>query len=231
MTKLRHTRFVTLLALFLLISYGQPSALAGGVNLPTIPVSSRLIVVLFTGFTVGPGEPSGMSDLLYEIQTDPALSGAIGKVFTYDDPPSPILELPHQTALNWVLEQQPTAADKIVLIGHSYGANRARLFGGDLLLRGLRAQALITIDAIEWYLCNPQTVSAFGCLLCNQSNYFYPTVGIIPIKKSYVQVEDSCIRGYKITPFVTVVAGEIHTTIDNSPLVHQEIRQLLDSLY
>ena len=253
MTKLWHFRFVAFLIFFVLIGSAQPASRGrrlSDVALPTattaqlvrtalphnsvrpqpVPYASRLIVVLFTGFTIGAGESSGMSDLLTEIQADPALAGAVGQVFTYDDPPSPVLELPHQTALNWVQAQHPTAADKIVLIGHSYGGNRARLFSGDLALRGLPARAVVTIDPIEWYQCNPQTYSAFGCLLCLQSNYLYPVLGYVPIKKSYAQIGDSCIRGYKITPAVTIVNGAIHTTIDNNPLVHQGIRQLLASL-
>lgn len=235
---------VTFTGKILSTSSSTPNSVSSNPAKPLSPSDApRLIVVLFTGFDNRVDVASGMKTLLNSIKKDRDLNNVIGNVFTFYDPTrgfSPTapwistlrnFRLPHETAVNWVLDQRPHPQDKIVLIGHSYGGNRARLFGGDLLLKGLRATALITIDAVDWERCTVRSFIPPSAWSedCFQSSLQLPPPGNIPIANqlSFAQTSDLKIRGYGIKKPVIVVKGEDHSSIDDAEQVHQQIREFL----
>ncbi|MFN0167416.1 MAG: fibronectin type III domain-containing protein [Bryobacteraceae bacterium] len=74
-------------------------------------------------------------------------------------PASDGTDAPHQVANNWIKNvARPGPDDRIVVVGHSYGGNRARLFAEQLPLIGYATDLLVTIDPIDWYTCSLQEV-------------------------------------------------------------------------
>jgi pimeloyl-ACP methyl ester carboxylesterase len=65
---------------------------------------------------------------------------------------------------------KPSPDDVLVVIGHSYGGNRAKLFTEQLAKDGHSVAALITIDPIDWDLC-----SISPAPICDQSAIFSET--------------------------------------------------------
>ena len=137
-----------------------------------IAPSSRLIVALFSGFGNDPYASNGMTQLLSEIREDFVSQLRVtvfAQVFTFDnkskEQPDAVdcqstasaLNARPRCALNWILSQNPTPEDKIVLIGHSYGGNSARRLSYQLgsLNQKLTVYGLITIDPIDWDRCTP----------------------------------------------------------------------------
>jgi len=61
----------------------------------------------------------------------------------------------HDVAQSWIDNvAKPGPDDLIVIIGHSYGGNRARLFAAQLGTDGHPIAAVITVDPIDWMLCH-----------------------------------------------------------------------------
>lgn len=108
----------------------------------------RLIVALFSGFGNGPDDITGMTTLRDEIRADFSSRWGLdvfADAFTYrnqrsrgknDDQCEELgwseLNRPHTCALKWISDLKPQPQDNIVLIGHSYGGNRARRMSYDI---------------------------------------------------------------------------------------------------
>ncbi len=156
----------------------------------------------------------------------------------------------HIDAENWLAAQNPTAFDKIAIIGHSYGGNRARLFVEQLRKRkGWIADLLVTVDAIEWSRCNiPNVISANNPLSeaskdCIQTKYtssdipassanssfsFYQTNGVRPFLITLPFIEGYAVPG--ATSQQVTTANVEHLSIDIDPGVDQTIRTLMLNL-
>jgi hypothetical protein len=139
------------------------------------------------------------------------------------------------------MSQLESADDVIGVIGHSYGGNRARLYG--LYLRNnwlLTPDALVTIDPIDWSTCVPRTFLLEQCVIetrpCDQSTLTYPTVLGMSKRLDYVQRSTIfpalCIQGYNLLKTTsTSVPNVDHSTIDNDEsYVHPGISLLFSGL-
>ena len=126
------------------------------------------------------GDCPGMAQLAIELRSNSYLQeGVLAKTFTYYDvadwlkwltgscllplPPAttncawnhvPSSDTTHQVAAAWLSQVAPGPDDRIVVIGHSYGGNRARLFAEQLPALGRSADILVTVDPIDWNLCS-----------------------------------------------------------------------------
>jgi pimeloyl-ACP methyl ester carboxylesterase len=235
----------------------------------------RLIVALFSGFLNLPNSENGMTTLLDEIKNDSGVrwnTDVFAAVFTYDnqrrngesDPACQPqfgaagpggLGAPHKCALQWLSRLQPQVQDKIVLIGHSYGGNRARLMSYDIASwnPNLKIAGLVTIDAIDWDRCMPKNAEGLNDLdatcqnecqnACNQSCLELDCSPIVINRISYTQTQgvfftpgglsifSPCLQGYRLSnanKFRRL--ADRHNAIDDNQSVHQEIRQFLASL-
>jgi hypothetical protein len=154
--------------------------------------------------------------------------------------PAPLDNFSHMEAQQWVLDQNPTAGDQLVIVGHSYGGNRAVLFASQLkrLKLTLQISGLATIDPINWNSCNIKNID-LRCLAgrptpCDQSSDIRAKanpVSSIPLSFTQTQgIDDGafvsqCLRGYhfKNLPFDRLNYG--HTTIDDSGEVFAGVDQ------
>jgi hypothetical protein len=74
----------------------------------------------------------------------------------------------HVEARNWFNSQNVTADDYLVVIGHSYGGNRARLFVDYLKSVGYRTDYLAVVDPIDWDTCD--IFPEIGAYITNSTN-------------------------------------------------------------
>jgi len=227
----------------------QTLTLAPGGTIHFIGVYKRLLLVLFTGYSNGPNSPSGLKDLLSEITNTPALApGSVGKVFTFynegDGSPyrAPSTESLHLQATQWLLAQRPGSWDKIVIIGHSYGGNRARVFVKNDLAAFGSIEALVTIDPIDWMSCSIlDVVTRLYCGRCNQEDAPFDKPRNVARLLSFTQTTGIDVRGVSVFPcvhgyhFFDPILGQFtftllpvdHLSIDGDASVHASIRQLL----
>ena len=141
------------------------------------------------GLSATTGSPClpGMVNLATELQTNSFFKNSLfPQVFTFYnssqeqnhcaplsacDPQSfaPPDDSDHDVAQAWIDNAaKPGPDDVLVVIGYSYGGNRAKLFTEQLARDGHPVAALITIDPIDWDLCTiSKELSLTG--VCNQS--------------------------------------------------------------
>jgi hypothetical protein len=170
----------------------------------------------------------GMAALASELRADPTLApGIYAKTFTFYDerdyllnpvlgslslncfaqtalttPIDPACRPPlagsHQIAQAWIGAIAPTPDDRIVILGHSYGGNRARLFAQQLLDAGYEVDGLVTADPIDWSVCG--LFNAIGVLVdsdCNFSNGSpYIVSDSLHYLLSFTQTQSELLNGY-----------------------------------
>ena len=175
------------------------------------------------------GCPAGMAALASELRVDPTLTpGIYAKTFTFYDerdyvlnpvlgplsfncfaqvflttPVDPACRPPlagnHQIAQAWIGALAPTPDDRIVIIGHSYGGNRARLFAQQLLDTGYEVDGLVTADPIDWSVCG--LFNALGVFIdsdCDFSNNPYIVPDSLHYLLSFTQTQSQWLKGYNI---------------------------------
>jgi len=198
-----------------------------------------------------PQTGAGMTELLPEIQGVPGVPalkpGITGAAFTFygtdgnqhqngNACAAPVgSKIDHFEAEDWLAKKNPTIWDKIVVIGHSYGGNRARLFVEQLKNnRTWLVDQLITVDAINWAQCDLYSVISSAdpfsaaAQACNQNHYtirdipsssarssfsFYQTTGVIkppPVGTFPV------VMGY-------IVPGALSQQVTTNPIDHLTI--------
>ena len=216
-----------------------PSTICGG-SLP-----SRILVVLFKGFNFPDfvnGIPlpnfsfDGMDILLQKLNAAFGTRTLRGNVFD-----ALRTEMTHLPAQQFILSQGPRAQDKIVIVGHSHGGNRARLFASQLLSVGIHVNALVTVDPIDWDLCNDDTFAPPPTHLadCAQSALVRPFDSRVQSVRDFIQEEGLRLpllglvpmTGYNLGGIVsTLVPNTTHSQIDNDSRVHSQIISLIASL-
>jgi hypothetical protein len=212
---------------------------------------------------VRPEAGAGITQIVPEIEGDlgspalqPGLRGASfafygtldGKQQDGDACTPPILppdRSVHYEAEQWLKGQHPTVWDKVVIAGHSYGGNRARLFSEQIQKDlQLNTDLLITVDAVDWTKCSLASVlftgDSFGDAArnCTQASF---AAGAIPPTRalsaySFFQTAGIHVAGGDF-PFPTgyivphaqsqLVNNAFHDTIDDQPDVHGKIRDLM----
>jgi len=198
-----------------------------------------LILLAFPGLgTDAKNADEGMGTLVCEITgsfpRDPPkcpggsplqVSGTVGNTFNWNSPN----EGP-DSPTEFILSQLQTADDLIALVGHSYGANNARLFAQYVRrAHSLLPDSLITVDPIDWVLCNSKRTR------CNQSDISKPFLASIGQVVDYVQRTDFVFQGYLLlgTKYTLAIIPNIyHDKIDNDeqyvhPAVSSRFRGLL----
>jgi len=156
----------------------------------------------------------------------------------------------HMDAEKWLMAKTPTPFDKLVIIGHSYGGNRARLFVEQLKKnQGLIADLLVTVDPIEWSACsiinavaanNPFSAAASACnqtsdpsskipvSSARSSFSFYQTIGVMSV---FPYVMGYCDPGPCSSSSTTdQLVNADHLDIDKDSGVHLTINQLMLNL-
>jgi hypothetical protein len=167
-----------------------------------------------------PAACPGMVKIVESMQLNPTLAaGTNGRAFTYYDSSQlkkyPIVstrpckeqiafpglnpecvppqnDTVHQEALDWIVaEVKPSIDDRLFIIGHSYGGNRARLFADELVKRGYSVDALLTADPINWKKCSIlDIVRGFFQAECKQgADVYLAPIGIRKVL-SYVQTKE-----------------------------------------
>lgn len=212
---------------------------------------------------VRPEPGAGITQIVPEIEGDlgsPALQpGLRGASFTFygtldgkqqdgDACTPPILPPDlsvHYEAEQWLKGQHPTVWDKVVIAGHSYGGNRARLFSEQIKKDlQLNTDLLITVDAVDWTKCSLASVlftgDSFGDAARNCAQASFAAGAIPPTRAlsaySFFQTAGIHVAGGDF-PFPTgyivpnaqsqLVDNVFHDTIDDQPNVHGKIRDLM----
>lgn len=198
---------------------------------------TRLLLVFFPGLDTKKGDQEGLEILLSSATT--SISNSTGNLFEWgsleDGPGSP---------LEFIRANLMSSEDRVALVGHSYGGNRARLFSK--LLRkniGLTPDVAILIDAIDPEVCLPDLLKvSLECLLvplgnpCDQSLSKYDLPAPVVQVQNYVQRKarfpSNCVQGYNLIGISsTVVPDENHATIDNNvEKVHKPVLEIFQDL-
>ena len=143
----------------------------------------------------------------------------------------------HVEAENWLLSFGPIVQnDRIIVVGHSYGGNRARLFAHQIRTHlGRPIDALVLVDAIDWTLCKGLLVFVPGheCLQAYLPPYDISNEDVAGNNVLvFRQTIDSHLRGYRATvnhqPANSTVIGMVHGDIDDSEPVQRTILNLID---
>jgi pimeloyl-ACP methyl ester carboxylesterase len=205
----------------------------------------------------------GMTNVILEARGQPApppaysfptlAPGLASRAFTfYDNQGSPCFGpsgVPdHATAEAWVRSFNPTANDIIVVVGHSYGGNRARLFAQQLRSNQVRpdarfsTDALILVDPVDWTSCNDaHSPFLFADASCFQTGLPQELPQSVGAFRDFTQTQGLNL-GIPITGYPISIAGVIqyqflanftdvgHGDIDDDGRVHLFILQALSGL-
>ncbi len=196
-------------------------------------------------------EGQGMTAILNLVRDTPGLAETRGKAFTFytfgrGGPLSPPRdEGDHLEAEQWLTSQKPGSEDRVVVMGHSYGGNRARLFAAQLqkLAPPIDVDALVTVDPIDWQKCGRlewarcQAEPNFGQSGCLQSLVPYLKPEGVDRVLSFLQSKTECLQGYHLfeTPGreldFTAYREVSHGDIDDYPEVQASVVNLLKDLH
>jgi hypothetical protein len=163
--------------------------------------------------TLGPGLLAGTFTFYTGSNVNPSVP-IVGTMPWVFGPPD---ESPHVEAMTWLqTTARPTINDKIFVIGHSYGGNRARLFEQQLATRSLTTSGLVTLDPIDWSTCSIQTTIGFTFdSRCNQSGVaLVPGAGVEHVL-SFTQTHSIALKGYHF--FDSAISAAYPYTIFNDP--------------
>jgi hypothetical protein len=200
----------------------------------------RLVVVLFIGAAVSgaPADPNigdGLKQLLNEIITNPALPGAVGKVFSHKQ---------FNDAIGFV-SSNLGEQDALIIIGHSAGGDTARSFAEYISQASfasnhqkVRVKELVAIDPVDLSLGNlnqafspkprPNGVDFVLGFFQRFGDPSLKRFGITPC--GIFDVLSIC--GYRIVPADLEYQYDVpHTQIDNDVRVHHNIMQTLTNIF
>jgi hypothetical protein len=151
---------------------------------------------------------------------------------------APSNDATHQVAAAWLAQVNPGRDDRIVVIGHSYGGNRARLFAEQLPSVGRSADLLATVDPIDWNLCS---IAQLGgtCYQFDDSSTKVKQPSIIDVQ-SFAQAQSALLMGYHffdypyIFKYYPSCGADLyycaHAAISLDPSVHDAITNRLVAL-
>ena len=179
----------------------------------------RLLVVLFTGFSNAPPgngdqypdhwhkDGIGMTTLADRILNyAPIADAAHASTFTFYYPGNgggscgiPACTPPRDNSDDpdpqaWLQAMNPGQEDRIVIIGHSYGGNRARLFAEQLRNLSYTVDALGLVDPIDWTFCSIANLGSH----CDQSDLIEVQPDSVVLSKTYVQTTSDLLKGYHL---------------------------------
>ena len=126
----------------------------------------------------------------------------IPRLVTFSNPECipPLGDGDHTVGQSWISTVSPTPDDRIVVIGHSYGGNRARLFAKQLLNHGYAVDGLVTVDPIDWDTCSLfdgfGSLLGLGCDFSNLSPYIVPDS--LHYLLSFTQTQSQLLKGYHL---------------------------------
>lgn len=191
----------------------------------------------------GMGIGTAVLSALNNVQLKQAIRGT---AFTFyeigngDACTAPTDDSDHKIAGNWIQQMAPLPDDWIVVIGHSYGGNRAQLFSNQVQMELSRpVDLLVTIDPIRWTKCHIQGVlfGADGVQPCNQTFLptpvstarqvwaYYQTIGV-PVPN----LVHTFLALYGYIPLNSLYSKQIpddHLDIDDDVTVQSSISQML----
>ena len=148
----------------------------------------------------------------------------------------------HREAWDWVTNQSPTRTqdDIVVVVGHSYGGHRAKLFVEQLKRGGINTDLLVTVDPIDWGLCQitnlvrnlytDACIQLTDTVQINQSPAkatisYYQSIGIGSGLLRYP------LEGYVIPNAIIKTDARVsHTDIDDLASIHTTILDSLSAL-
>jgi PQQ-like domain/Kelch motif/Galactose oxidase, central domain len=199
----------------------------------------HLVVVLFIGAALSgaPADPNigdGLKQLLNEIMTNPALPGAVGKIFSHKQ---------FNDAIGFV-SSNLGEQDALIIIGHSAGGDTARSFAEYISKASfasnhqkVRVKELVAIDPIDLSLGNLNQAfspksrpNGVDFVLGFYQRFGDPDLllGITPC--GIFDLVSIC--GYRIVPADLEYRYDVpHTQIDNDARVHQNIMQTLTNIF
>jgi hypothetical protein len=138
------------------------------------------------------------------------------------------LDLTHLEAEQWLSAQSPrlNTQDKLIIVGHSYGGHRAKLFADQVLTAfpGVVPDTLVLADAINWRLCGHY----FDCRQANNPQVPPTAVSNVLV---YRQTNDAAPQGYLLRGYekqaVLLPPPTTHGSADDSHIVQRGIINLL----
>ena len=203
------------------VSSGPAKAKTSG-NTPFFQHEQQTFVFFFTGFNSTPGNDSGLDRLRGKLDDDsmPATLH-VAPVNSYQ-----LLSSVGQSFIrNWLAANNSSSNDKVILVGHSFGGNHARILASDVDGHGKVAAGIAVIDPIDW-LKIPTITQQFAF------TYSLPAGMTQTNVRDYVQANDSLLTGYSIgAPAKNESSRKDadgnpikHGTIDDDDGIHQLIR-------
>ncbi len=223
-----------------------------------VPSSARSFLISFTGFgdspcilsafpgcseypSAPPENGRGMTTLINNVEGLPELATLLKRAFTFfthghgsaNLPPND--ESPHAEAEAWLRAQNLRAQDKLMIVGHSYGGNRARLFAAQIYgALGRRTDTLVLVDPIDWIKCGGTafslarfTIGLINVGPCDQQSDSFPIpVGVdnAVVYRQAVDVGlDRALAGYTLASATSLNLTHPHMEIDDAETVHREI--------
>lgn len=222
------------------------------------PAEPRSFLISFTGFgnspcifsafpgcseypSAPPENGRGMTTLINNVEGLPELATLSKRAFTFftqghgsaNLPPND--ESPHAEAEAWLRGQNLRAQDKLMIVGHSYGGNRARLFAAQIYgALGRRTDTLVLVDPIDWIKCGGTafalarfTIGLLNVGPCDQQSDSFPIpVGVdnAVVYRQAVDVGfDRALAGYTLASATSLNLTHPHMEIDDAETVHREI--------
>ncbi len=180
----------------------------------------------------------GMAQLAMDLRNNPQLrEGVVARTFTYYDvsdwvarldlaPLLPASDAPHVIANAWLSDLiagdfKLGPDDRTVIVGHSYGGNRARLFAEQLPSLGRVADLLVTVDPIDWNSCSLQNPTG-GCYQFEdaQTKIKAPSIGDV---QSFTQISN-VVMGYHFVDFPYTVKTYPPCALDPADVVCSHMR-------
>jgi len=189
-------------------------------------------------YAIGDLPDTGIVTLLSKIQTQyPDLAkAAYMAAFTFyatdsaqSNACTTASDSPHLEAGNWFTLQHATQDDVVVVIGHSYGGNRAVRFVDQLKGMGYAVDLLAAIDPIDWDVCD-ETLWLSGPFLngiqfCDQSDltYVHSAKAALSFHQTLGTLVTAFPKGYILSHSTVYDMPDFHTTIDDDGTVHAAI--------
>lgn len=220
------------------------------------PPGARTFVVTFTGrggipptcnstgecwrYPVGHLANSyGMTTVVRDIMRLPTAGPILTQAFTFYSGTNgsafeePRNEADHGEAEAWLRSNDfnGSGLDRLVIAGHSYGGNRARLFAAQVYrnFNGVRTESLILVDPIDWTSCDEGSFLFLGCV---QTDVRHSAPVGVDRAIVFRQRRDALVKiwgytlfdrsGVSTRPFL----NHNHEEIDDAETVHQEIVSL-----
>jgi pimeloyl-ACP methyl ester carboxylesterase len=196
---------------------------------------------------------AGMATLAAHARVNASLRSVVPMAFTYftrrNDNRGKRIAPPdsrdHEEAERWLMETQnfDKSRDRLIVAGHSWGGNRARLFANQMWAnRQVRTEKLILVDPIDWEDCSLRRVEGSSQideidvefnLRCYQHRYGSYRFSITPASDTFVyrQIIDLILTGYTVPGANDQVMTLKHAEIDDAELVHRRTLNLIQQVY